>query len=100
MLNKKFAGFQLTLLHLLSTSLTMKPIKKRTTQKEIARQAQIGPDFLSHIVRGYRRCPPRVALRLEAVTGISRNTWVWGAPSDIRQELDRLIYPREVDHGP
>ena len=100
MLNQKIAGFQLTLLHLLSTSLTMKPIKKRTTQKEIARQAQIGPDFLSHIVRGYRRCPPRVALRLEAVTGISRNTWVWGAPSDIRQELDRLIYPREVDHGP
>ena len=100
MLNKKFAGFQLTLLHLLSTSLTMKPIKKRTTQREIARQAQIGPDFLSHIVRGYRRCPPRVALRLEAVTGISRNTWVWGAPSDIRQALDRLIYPREVDHGP
>ena len=99
-MDKKIAVFQLTLFRSPSTSLTMKPIKKRTTQKEIARQAQIGPDFLSHIVRGYRRCPPRVALRLEAVTGISRNTWVWGAPSDIRQELDRLIYPREVDHGP
>ena len=99
-MNKKIVAFQLTLFRSPSTSLTMKPIKKRTTQKEIAWQAQIGPDFLSHIVRGYRRCPPRVALRLEAVTGISRNTWVWGAPSDIRQALDRLIYPREVDHGP
>ena len=78
----------------------MKPIKKRTTQREIARRAQIGPDFLSHIIHGDRPCPRKVAVRLEAVTGISRNTLVWGAPSDIRQELDRLIYPREVDHGP
>ena len=32
----------------------MKPIKKRFTQKEIACQAKIGPDFLSHIIHGDR----------------------------------------------
>ena len=54
----------------------MKPIKKRTTQREIARRAQIGPDFLSHIIHGDRPCPRKVAVRLEAVTGISRVTRV------------------------
>ena len=44
----------------------MKPIKKRTTQREISRRAQIGPDFLSHIIHGDRPCPRKVAVRLEA----------------------------------
>ncbi len=62
----------------------MEPTKKKITQREIARLAKIGPDFLSHIIRGRRRCPPGVALRLEEVTGISRVTWVWGSSSEIR----------------
>ena len=90
MLNQKIAAFQLTLLRSPSTSLTMKPIKKRTTQREIARQAQIGPDFLSHIIHGDRPCPRKVAVRLEAVTGISRVTWVWGTPEEIRQAVQQV----------
>lgn len=66
----------------------MKPTPKKTTQREIARLAQIGPDFLSHIIRGRRRCPPAVALRLEEVTGISRVTWVWGNPTEIREAVE------------
>jgi plasmid maintenance system antidote protein VapI len=53
----------------------MRP-NKRTAQKEIARLAKIGPDFLSHIIHGRRPCPPSVAVRLEEVTGIRRVTWV------------------------
>ena len=90
MLNQKIAAFQLTLLRSPSTSLTMKPIKKRTTQREIARRAQIGPDFLSHIIHGDRPCPRKVAVRLEAVTGISRVTWVWGTPEEIRQAVQQV----------
>ena len=90
MLNQKIAAFQLTLLRSPSTSLTMKPIKKRTTQREIARRAQIGPDFLSHIIHGDRPCPRKVAVRLEAVTGISRVTWVWGTPQEIRQAIQEV----------
>ena len=66
----------------------MKPTSKKITQREIAQSADIGPDFLSHIIRGRRRCPPAVALRLEEVTGISKVTWVWGSPSEIRAAVE------------
>ena len=66
----------------------MRPTLKKITQREIARSAQIGPDFLSHIIRGRRRCPPAVALRLEEATGISRVTWVWGSPLEIRDAVE------------
>ena len=89
-MNQKLADFQLTLLPLQPKSLTMKPIKKRFTQKEIALQAQISPDFLSHIIHGDRPCPRKVAVRLEAVTGISRVTWVWGTPEEIRQAVQQV----------
>jgi plasmid maintenance system antidote protein VapI len=65
----------------------MKTTSKKITQREIAKSANIGPDFLSHIIRGRRRCPPAVALRLEEATGISRVTWVWGSPEEIRSAL-------------
>lgn len=74
----------------------MKPTSKKMTQREIARSAQIGPDFLSHIIRGRRRCPPAVALRLEEATGISRVTWVWGTPDEIREAVrEHIATPRE-----
>lgn len=79
--------------------MTMQPTKKHTTQKEIARQAQIGPDFLSHIIRGDRRCPPGVALRLEAATGISRVIWVWGTPEEIRRAVQQTC-THETRHLP
>jgi plasmid maintenance system antidote protein VapI len=70
--------------------LTMWTTKKKTTQRQIAQAAQIGPDFLSHIIRGRRRCPPPVAVRLEEVTGISRVTWVWGSPAEIRTAVEEV----------
>ena len=66
----------------------MQTTKKKITQRKIAQAAQIGPDFLSHIIRGRRRCPPAVALRLEEVTGINKVTWVWGSPSEIRTAVE------------
>ncbi len=77
----------------------MKPNKKKTTQKEIARLAQIGPDFLSHIIRGRRPCPPSVAVRLEEVTEISRVTWVWGTSEEIRKAIESYIYQDRADYG-
>jgi plasmid maintenance system antidote protein VapI len=69
----------------------MKTTSKKITQREIAKSAKIGPDFLSHIIRGRRRCPPAVALRLEEATGISRVTWVWGSPEEIRSALTEHV---------
>ena len=65
----------------------MKTTKKKITQKEIARLAQIGPDFLSHIIGGRRPYPPKVAIRLEAVTGIDKSLWVWGDPLELRTAM-------------
>ena len=77
----------------------MKPNKKKITQKEIARLAEIRPDFLSHIIRGRRPCPPPVAVRLEKVTAISRVTWVWGSPEEIRKAVERYINQVRADYG-
>jgi len=65
----------------------MRPTVEKLTQRQIAESAQIGPDFLSQIVRGRRRCPPAVALRLEAATEIDKAVWVWGTPEEIRKAV-------------
>lgn len=75
----------------------MKIPRKRITQKKIAQSALIGPDFLSHIIRGRRRCPPSVALRLEEVTGINKDVWVWGEPKEIRQAVENFVYSEPDD---
>lgn len=64
--------------------------KKKITQKEIAKMANISPDFLSHIIRGRRRCPRDVALRLEQATGIDKTIWVWGSPLEIRLAVEEV----------
>lgn len=76
----------------------MKPNQKRVTQKEIARQAKIGPDFFSHILRGRRPCPRSVAVRLEEVTQIDRTTWVWGTPEELRKAVEDYIHQQRADH--
>ena len=77
----------------------MKISKKKTTQKRIAQKALIGPDFLSHIIRGRKKCPPQVAVRLEQVTGIGREVWVWGGSRKIRQAVEGYIYSDSDAHG-
>jgi len=78
----------------------MRAKNKKITQKVIAKSARIKPDFLSHIVRGRKRCPRDVALRLEQVTGISKVVWVWGKPEEIREALRNFknIMPNEDGH--
>jgi len=77
----------------------MRAIKKRITQKQIAALAKIKPDFLNHILKGRRPCPKKVAVRLETVTGIDKDTWIWGTPEDMRKAVDRFMYPQGGKHG-
>ena len=77
----------------------MSATKERITQKQIALQAEISPDFLSHIIYGRRPCPKAVAVRLEMVTGISKVIWVWGSPSEIRAALERFMIRQGGQHG-
>ena len=69
----------------------MSATNERITQKQIALEAEISPDFLSQILHGRRPCPKAVAVRLEMVTGISKVTWVWGSPLEIREALERFM---------
>lgn len=73
-------------------------LKKKITQKEIAKLAKISPDFLSHIIRGRSKCPPAVAVRLEEVTDISKTVWVWGTSEEIRTAVEQYVYFK-ANHG-
>ena len=66
--------------------------KKRTTQKAIAAQVGIGPDFFSHIVRGRKHCPRNLAPKLEAITGIEKSVWMWPEPDELRLKVHDFIY--------
>jgi hypothetical protein len=68
----------------------MSATNERITRKQIARRADISPDFFSHILHGRRPCPKAVALRLETVTGISKEIWVWGSPEQIRAAVHKV----------
>ena len=78
----------------------MSATKERITHKQIALKAEISPDFFSHILHGRRPCPKAVAVRLETVTGISRNTWIWSTPEEMRRAMDRFMYPQGGQYGP
>jgi plasmid maintenance system antidote protein VapI len=78
----------------------MRTAKKTITQREIAVRADIKPDFLNHILKGRRPSPKQVAVRLETVTGISRDTWIWGTAEDMRRAVEHLMFPQGGQHGP
>jgi len=71
--------------------------KKHTTQKAIAAQVGIGPDFFSHIIRGRKPCPRNLAPKLEAATGIERNVWMWPEPDELRVKVHEFIYSEQND---
>lgn len=77
----------------------MKPTKQKITQRAIAKSADIGPDFLNHIIQGRRPCPKAVAIRLEAATGINRVVWVWGSPEEIRVAILEHTSGRGAENG-
>ncbi len=77
----------------------MSATNERITQKQIALEAEISPDFLSQILHGKRPCPKAVAVRLEMVTGISKVIWVWGSPLEIRSALKGFMIRQGGQHG-
>jgi len=66
--------------------------KKHTTQKAIADQVGVRPDYLSHIVRGRNPCPRELAPKREAITGIEKAVWMWPEPDELRLKVHDFIY--------
>ena len=77
----------------------MSATNERITQKQIALEAEISPDFLSQILHGKRPCPKAVAVRLERATGISKVIWVWGRPEEMREAVVRFMDGQGGQYG-
>ncbi len=45
------------------------------SQNELALAMQVRPPFMSKIVNGHAHITPKVALKLEAATGVNASTW-------------------------
>ncbi len=45
------------------------------SQNELASAMQVRPPFMSKIVNGHAHITPKVALKLEAATGVNASTW-------------------------
>lgn len=47
-------------------------------QKEVAKKVDISSQHLNRIIHGRGNASPELAKKLEKVTGVSREHWVWG----------------------
>lgn len=48
----------------------------------VAKRAKVTPRYLDYLLSGERNASPRMALRLESVTGIPKSVWVFGTPAE------------------
>ena len=58
---------------------------KVIAQSSVAGEAGISPSFFSRILDNVQPCPPKLALKLEEVTGISIRIWLYGSKEDKRK---------------
>lgn len=66
-------------------------MKKRTiTQKELAEILGVQRSNLSEFFSGKRRFGAKRSARLEHTTGIGLRLWLFGAPNEIRRELEKI----------
>ena len=71
-------------LHFAVLVIDVKDIDNPFTQRDVAKIVNIRSDYLNHIIHGRCTCPPSLALKLEEVTGIGREIWVWGTKTEKR----------------
>ncbi|MDL2268841.1 helix-turn-helix transcriptional regulator [Desulfosarcina sp. OttesenSCG-928-A07] len=72
--------------------------RKKIKQKHVAESVGVAQSFISQIVTGRRPCPRGLALKLEKVTGIKKEIWVWGTPKQIRQSMSEYLSSGQGEH--
>lgn len=60
------------------------------TQKELANSVNLTQATISRYLSGVNRPRPRIALLLEAYTGVNRDLWLFGDPEDLRMKIKAL----------
>lgn len=58
------------------------------TQTAIANAAKISVQYLNDIIQGRCKCHRDLGEKLQKITGVSKETWVFGQPVDIRAALN------------
>jgi transcriptional regulator with XRE-family HTH domain len=71
---------------------------KRITQRTIAERLKLGRPYLSEMLAGKRRPSPKVAMRLERMTGINTRIWLYGKCSEIRSEIENF-FKKKINFG-
>jgi len=61
--------------------------------KSIIEQAGISPRTWQYLMAGKRNASPRTAVKLESVTGISRQVWVFGTGEDRQDAWKKFNEP-------
>jgi transcriptional regulator with XRE-family HTH domain len=63
---------------------------KTITQRELSKRLGVDPSFFCKVINGKKRPNADKAARLESVSGIGIRTWLFGKPTELRRELERV----------
>lgn len=63
---------------------------KTTTQRNISKKLGLTPSTFCKLISGTYRPSAKVAAALEVATGIGLRSWLFGKPSEIKRELERV----------
>ena len=63
---------------------------KTITQKSLAMRLGEDPAFFNKMLRGKGRPSATRAAKLEVATGIGIRTWLFGSPTEIKRELEKV----------
>jgi transcriptional regulator with XRE-family HTH domain len=68
----------------------MKTINRTTTQREISKRLGVNPSYFCKIIHGKKRPTADKAAMLETSSGIGIRTWLYGKPTEIKKELEKV----------
>ena len=60
------------------------------TQKEIAKKLGCSQQFISAVLHGRKRPSPRMAARLERITGVPLRVWLLGTPKQRQRGWEKF----------
>jgi len=64
---------------------------RKISQKDVAALLGLPGPSLSEMLAGKRRPSRNMALELEKKSGVGRFVWLYGNPSELREEIERAL---------
>ena len=60
-------------------------------KSELARNVGVSSATIHRILKGERRAGPKLAIRLEVVTGVEAPCWVWPERYNLKQKIKEVM---------